>query len=126
MLKRASRLFVKVIFLILFLTFCFERTGHAKTASVQRENVRVIDIKVTLAGYEPDKIIVREGEKVKLRVTRVSDDTCATEILIPKLNLKKSLPLNKTVELNLGRVSKGDLPFGCGMSLMVNGLIQVK
>src|SRR4051794_14486485 len=52
---------------------------------------------VTDKGFEPPNIRVRKGELVKLTITRVSDATCATEIVVDGYVGKTSLPLNKAV-----------------------------
>lgn len=87
---------------------------------------QVIEITVTDNGFEPNAITVNSKQNVELKVTRKTDSTCATEILIPKENVKKALPLNQTVVLKLGQLKKGELKFGCGMNMMINGKIQVE
>lgn len=61
-----------------------------------------------------------------MKTTRKTDETCATEIQVPSKKITKKLPLNKTVTVNLGRLEKGEIRFGCGMNMMVGGIISVK
>lgn len=85
-----------------------------------------IDLAVTENGFEPNAINVKPGASVTLKVTRKTDSTCATQIQVPSKNIKKDLPLNKTVSIDLGKLEKGEIRFGCGMSMMVGGQINVK
>ena len=108
---------MKLIFLSLVL---FSITSFAKDQALE------VKLSVTANGFEPNKIDVPPQKPVTLQVTRTTDDTCATEIQIPSLKLRKKLPLNKTVSIDLGRLEKGEIRFGCGMNMMDSGMIYVK
>ncbi|MGE0633632.1 MAG: cupredoxin domain-containing protein [Pseudobdellovibrionaceae bacterium] len=84
---------------------------------------QVIEVKVTESGFEPSTIDVKSGASVKLKVTRTTDATCATEIKVK--NVQKKLPLNEPVIIDLGKIKKGSLGFSCGMD-MLKGEIIVK
>lgn len=86
---------------------------------------QVIDVIVTEKGFEPSSIDVKANQPVILKVTRKTDSTCATEIQIPSRKVKKELPLNETVSIDLGKVKEGDLSFACGMN-MIKGQLHVK
>lgn len=86
---------------------------------------QVIDMQVNEKGFEPNQIDVKPGTAVTLKITRKTDATCATTIKIPSKNIKKDLPLNKTVSIDLGKLEKGEVRFACGMN-MVDGQIVVK
>lgn len=85
-----------------------------------------VDILVTSKGFEPNSIDVTPGVPVVLQVTRKTDDTCSQQIQIPSKNIKVDLPLNKTVKIELGKLEKGEIRFGCGMNMMDGGKIYVK
>lgn len=104
---------------LFFLVYSF--SGWSKTSAA----ARVVEMKVTTAGYVPKKVEAKSGEKIKFQITRVTDATCATEILIPDLKVNKVLPLNKTVSFEIGPLKKGTHRFGCGMNLMIDGTIEV-
>lgn len=99
--------------------------GMLSAEAANEPVARTIDVKVTVAGYEPDQIRVGPNEKVVLRVTRTTDATCATEIVVPDAHVKKDLPLNVPVLVNVGTLGTGQHQFGCGMSLMVSGMLTV-
>ena len=86
---------------------------------------QVVELKVTEKGFEPEKINVKSGTPVVLKVTRKTDATCAKEIQVTSRKIKKELPLNKTVSIDLGSLEKGDIAFACGMD-MVTGHIVIQ
>ena len=59
---------------------------------------RRIDINVTTKGFEPRSIKVKKGEDILLVFTRVTDDTCAKEVIVYLENdrkIRRALPLRK-------------------------------
>jgi Glu-tRNA(Gln) amidotransferase subunit E-like FAD-binding protein len=56
---------------------------------------RVVELKVTAEGFQPGNVTLKKDEPVKFVVTRVSDETCATELLIAGTDIKAELPLDK-------------------------------
>jgi len=83
-----------------------------------------IAITVTEDGFEPAVVHAAAGQPVHLVVTRKTDKTCATEIAIPSMKLKKALPLNKAVVVEI-TPEKDDITFQCGMN-MLKGKLVVK
>lgn len=96
------------------------------TYAKQPSDVITVNLTVTEKGFEPNKIDVAADKPVKLNITRKTNDTCSTSIQIPSMKLKKDLPLNKTVSVDLGKLAKGEIRFGCGMNMMDGGMIYVK
>lgn len=82
-----------------------------------------IEIAVTTEGFVPKAVQVAPGDDVTLVITRKTDSTCAKSVTIPKLKIKEALPLNKSVTLKLGKLEKGKIRFGCGMGMMVGGVV---
>ena len=67
------------------------------------------------------------GRRTRPRLTfvRTTDATCATEIAIPSLNIKRGLALNQPVEIEFTPEKPGDIAFACGMA-MFSGTIVVQ
>ncbi len=97
--------------------------GLFTIATEAKTETKVIEMKVTDKGFEPSQITVMPGTSVTLKVTRLTDSTCATQIQVPSKKLKKDLPLNQTVEVTLGVLEKGEISFGCGMNMMGGQII---
>lgn len=95
------------------------------SASFASEKLQIINLTVTEKGFEPNTINVKPGTNLELKITRKTDSTCATQVQVPSRNIKKDLPLNKPVSIEIGKVEKGEIKFGCGMN-MVTGVIFVK
>ncbi len=77
------------------------------------------------AGYSPSTLIVKKNQPVTLILTRSDPSDCLEEIVIPEFKIKKSLPLNQEVPINIEPKTIGEFPFHCGMN-MFHGKIIVK
>jgi len=88
------------------------------------QKLKRVSIEITEKGFAPESVEVTKGEAIELAFTRKTDKTCATEIAIPSMKLKKPLPLNETVVVEVTPV-KDDLTFQCGMN-MLKGKLVVK
>ncbi len=86
------------------------------------QNVKII---VNEQGYEPGKITLRAGVPARLTFVRTTDKTCGTEVVFPSLNIKRALPLNEPVVIEVPPVKSGDIAFACGMN-MLHGTIVVQ
>jgi len=84
---------------------------------------RTIDLAVTKQGFEPEEVQVKKGEPVHLVVTRKTDATCATEIVIKDLGIKKELPLNKAVAIDFTPQKSGRIHYACGMDMLGGTLL---
>ena len=58
-------------------------------------------------------------------VTRKTDQTCVKEIVIPALNVRRALPLNQAVRIEIPADVAGTLNYICG-ERMVKGTIEAK
>lgn len=85
--------------------------------------VREIEIVVD-GGYQPAKVAVKVGERVRLKFVRKEYTGCTREVVIPALELRRELPPNKPVLVDLPALSPGEYEFRCGMN-MVRGAITV-
>ncbi len=83
-----------------------------------------IEVSVTGEGFVPARIHVKKGEKVRLVVTRKTERTCATEIVIRDAGINQQLPLNKPVVVEFTPAKAGTLRYACGMD-MISGVLVV-
>jgi plastocyanin domain-containing protein len=125
-----------IILTVLALTAC--KKEEAKPAVVAPRPVaeaprpvaaagpRLIELKVTEDGFQPGNVTLKKGEPVTFVVTRITDATCATELLIADTDIKADLPLNKPVEIAWTPTKAGPVKFGCAMDMMVSGLMLVE
>jgi plastocyanin domain-containing protein len=88
--------------------------------------VRSIAMDVTTEGFVPSNVTVKAGQPLTLVVTRKTDETCATELLIEGTDIKKELPLDVPVQVAWTPAKAGQVRFGCAMDMMVGGMLLVE
>lgn len=105
------------------------KVAEVKPAAVDAKPAgaaRVVELKVTEDGFVPGNVTLKKDEPVKFVVTRTTDATCATELLISGTDIKAELPLNKPVEIAWTPTKAGQVKFGCAMDMMVSGMLLVE
>ena len=60
---------------------------------------------------------IKKGTQASLVFTRTTDDTCATEVVFPELNVKKDLPKGKPITIEIPTDKDQKLTFQCGMGM---------
>jgi plastocyanin domain-containing protein len=88
--------------------------------------VRTVELSVTERGYQPSPLQLKKDEPVKLVVTRTTDHTCATEIVMKDYGINTPLPLNTPVEITFTPNKTGTLTYGCAMGQMISGVFMVE
>ena len=88
-------------------------------------HARSVELKVTDKGFEPAELHVKKGEPLKLIVTRTTDETCAKKLVIKDAGVRKNLPLNQPVIVELTPAKTGEIRYACGMD-MVSGVLLVE
>lgn len=91
--------------------------------AIAADKVRDINIRISGGDYIPASVKVKKGEKVRLNFTRDGKPTCGDELMIPSLKLRKSVPVNKTVSVEMTPAKAGDITFTCGMSMMKGKIV---
>jgi plastocyanin domain-containing protein len=86
---------------------------------------QVIEMAVTSKGFEPAQVAVRAGKPVTLNITRKTDRTCATEIVLKDYGIKKDLPLNQPVSVTFTPTKTGSVRYSCAMN-MIGGVLLVQ
>jgi plastocyanin domain-containing protein len=84
-----------------------------------------VKITVTRNGYEPWRVQARKGVPLTLVVTRTTDETCATEVVLPEYGIDRKLPLNEPVTITFTPDRTGELRYACAMK-MFQGVIDVR
>ena len=86
--------------------------------------IRVVEMAVTSNGFEPSKVKVQKGEKVRFVVTRKTNRTCATEIVIQDHGINAPLPLDKPVTVEFTPKKSGEVRYACAMG-HVGGIVFI-
>jgi plastocyanin domain-containing protein len=87
---------------------------------------QTIEMKVTNKGFEPANVTVTKDQPVTLVITRLTEKTCATEIVIDDYGVNTKLPLNQAVNVTFTPKKTGDLKYGCAMGKMIGGVLKVQ
>jgi plastocyanin domain-containing protein len=87
---------------------------------------KTVEMAVTEKGFEPAVVKVKKGEPVTLVITRKTEKTCATEIVIDDEKINTKLPLGKPVTVTFTPKKAGDIKYGCAMGKMIGGVLKVE
>lgn len=82
-----------------------------------------IDITVE-GGYQPDVISISKGKTTKINFLRKDPSSCLEEVILADFKIKKYLPMNKRVSIEIKPEKAGEFVFSCGMN-MNHGKIKV-
>lgn len=88
-------------------------------------NVQSAKVVVNERGFEPAKITLRAGAPARITFVRQTEKTCATEVVIPSLRIKRALPLNEAVTIEFTPERSGEIAFACGVD-MFRGTVVVQ
>src|SRR5512133_3910249 len=83
-----------------------------------------VKITVTRNGYEPWRVRAWKGVPLTLVVTRTTDETCATELVLPEYGIDRKLPLGQPVTITFTPTRTGTLRYACAMK-MFQGQIEI-
>lgn len=83
-----------------------------------------IDITVD-GGYQPEVISLPKGKTTKLNFIRKDPSSCLEEVVLSDFKIKKYLPLNQKVTVEITPEKAGEFMFSCGMN-MFHGKVIVK
>lgn len=107
--------------------FCVFACEHNRAPTAPTASGRqVIELTVTADGFVPADVKVRKDQPVTLHITRLTDQTCATEVLISGTDINVPLPLNQPVDIAYTPTKTGTVKYGCAMNMMVSGVLTVE
>ena len=83
-----------------------------------------VDITVS-GGYSPEAVSIPLGKLTKINFLRTDPTDCLSEVVLPDFKIKKELPLNKKITIEITPQKAGEFGYACGMN-MYHGKIIVK
>ena len=107
-------------FLGIIFTYWFFLMKKEKAVEVSGE----VDITVS-GGYSPETISIPKGKTTKINFLRTDPTECLSEVVLPDFKIKKELPLNQKVTIEIVPQKSGEYGYSCGMG-MYHGKIIVK
>lgn len=101
-------------------TLWFFLMKKEKEVAVENE----VDITVE-GGYKPEVIAIPKGKLTKINFIRKDPTDCLEEVVLGDFKIKKHLPLNEKVTVEITPERAGEYGYTCGMN-MFHGKIVVK
>lgn len=83
-----------------------------------------VDIMVD-GGYSPEVISIPKGKTTKINFIRKDPTECLSEVVLGDFKIRKELPLNQKVMVEINPQKTGEFGYSCGMG-MYHGKIIVK
>ncbi|MBU8900589.1 hypothetical protein DRW03_13525 [Corallococcus sp. H22C18031201] len=100
-------------------------TQKPAAAPASKNGMHTVELTVTPKGFEPANVKVKAGQPVRLVVTRKTDKTCATEIVVADLGINQPLPLDTPVTVEFTPSESGTLRYACAMD-HISGLVTIQ
>jgi plastocyanin domain-containing protein len=98
-------------------------TSTEEPAPATAAGARVV---VDQHGFAPASLTVPKGQAgstVPITFLRTTDETCAKEVVFPEVGIKKDLPLNAPVTVDVPADRERMLTFQCGMAMYKGSLV---
>lgn len=123
---------VASILLAAWLVTACDKKSETSTEPASPPPAVVLDLgagaRVTVGenGFVPSSLALQKGaagSTVAVTFVRTTDDTCAKEVVFPDVGIKKDLPLNKPVTVDLPADTARTLTFQCGMAMFKGALV---
>ncbi len=88
-----------------------------------RSELPEIPIAVDASGYHPAEASAPGGQRVRLVFTRTTDDGCGQQLVFPALGIRKDLPLDEKVPVEITMPPSGSVRFTCGMDMYQGSVV---
>ncbi len=95
--------------------------------AVDLTNVKIpagaFKIVVSENGFTPQEISYKQGQPLKLAFYRADNKNCGSEIVFKNLNIRKKLPVDKVVLIDVPTDKTDEISFACGMDMMKGKIV---
>ena len=105
---------------IIFTYWFFLKRKEKEVAVTSDSIVITID-----GGYNPEVISIPKGKTTKINFFRKDPSSCLEEVVLGDFKIRKFLPLNQTVTVEITPQKIGEYKFACGMN-MFHGKMVVR
>ena len=100
------------------------RTHRAAPARTARRGDRPVQVRIRVRGrYEPDRIVARAGDRLRLVFRREESAACSERVVFPDFGKSATLPTNEDVAIDLHPQEPGEYDFTCAMGMLRGRLI---
>ena len=97
----------------------------ASADAQRRKPARSQSAKVVIGnyGYDPASLRLKRGVPAKVTFLRITDSTCAIEVVFAEYGIRRELPINQAVTVSFTPRKAGEFGFTCGMNMHRGKLI---
>jgi plastocyanin domain-containing protein len=96
-------------------------------ASSARAEGNVQEVEITVdRGYQPSRIDLKEGKPARLVFTRREHTPCTKEVVFEAFGIRRALPPNQRVVIDLPALEEGEYEFTCGMKMQRGSIIVAR
>jgi len=95
---------------------------------MKREKVTAVGESVDIVvegGYAPEVISIPRGKTTILNFIRKDPNSCLEEVVLGGFKIRKTLPLNQKVTIELTPQKSGEFGYSCGMNMHHGKIIVV-
>lgn len=112
---------IVLIALIIWWFWLYSAKNKQKTSV--NKTTGEINIVVEDGVYQPSTIAVKADTSCVLKFTRKDPSPCAATVIFPDFEISAELPLNKSIEISLPAMKKGEYVFHCQMQMYKGSLV---
>jgi plastocyanin domain-containing protein len=106
------------LLMVLMLSGGSGTTAQASGESIITENGKQVLLMNARVGYTPNSFNAKAGTDSILRISTNNTFDCSSSVVIPALNISKTLPTTGTTDIALGTQKAGTTISGsCGMGM---------
>jgi plastocyanin domain-containing protein len=98
-------------------------SAPAVVAAVAKDGAREVTITVDGKGYHPAVVRAPAGSTLRLSFVRTADDGCGQQLVFPTLDVRKDLPLDEPVVVEVKVPATGTVAFSCGMDMLQGAVV---
>lgn len=100
-------------------------SAPAVVAAATKDGTHEVTITVDGKGYHPAVVRAAAGSTLRMTFRRTEDDGCGQQLVFPTLDVRKDLPLDEPVVVEVKVPATGTVAFSCGMD-MLRGAVVVE
>ena len=115
---------VGIIFVFWFFLMKKEKKEVAVAGSVDSAGSLRVDI-IVEGGYSPEVVSIPKDKTTKINFIRKDSSSCLEEVVLPDFKIRKHLPLNEKVSIEITPKQTGEFKYSCGMNMFHGKIIVV-